>query len=81
MHFGPLSYRLAETKDAAATALEMGNSPAVPLRDYRELTTEAEGKDWFSVDALNLAWRVIKLGHSNNQDKESDSRKQRKTGA
>lgn len=31
-----LSYRQAQTKDAAATALEMGNSPTVLLRDYRE---------------------------------------------
>ena len=45
-----LSYRLAESKDAAATALEMGNSPAVLLRDYRELTTDAEAKDWFGVN-------------------------------
>lgn len=45
-----LSYRLAETKDAAATALEMGNSPTVLLRDYRELTTAEEAKRWFKVD-------------------------------
>lgn len=45
-----LSYRLAETKDAAATALEMGNSPTVLLRDYRELTTEKEAQLWFDID-------------------------------
>jgi integrase len=44
-----LSYRLAMTKDAAATALEMGNSPIVLMRDYRELTTASVAKDWFSV--------------------------------
>jgi integrase len=44
-----LSYRLALTKDAAATALEMGNSPTILMRDYRELTTPAVAKDWFSV--------------------------------
>jgi hypothetical protein len=48
-----LSYRLAETKDAAATALEMGNSPTVLLRDYRELTTEREAQRWFEVDPSN----------------------------
>lgn len=48
-----LSYRLAETKDAAATALEMGNSPTVLLRDYRELTTEKEAQRWFEVDPSN----------------------------
>jgi integrase len=50
-----LSYRLAETKDAAATALEMGNSPTVLLRDYRELTTAEEAKSWFKVDPADPA--------------------------
>jgi integrase len=45
-----LSYRLAETKDAAATALEMGNSPTVLLRDYRELTTDRDAQLWFEID-------------------------------
>ena len=45
-----LSYRLAQTKDAAATALEMGNSATVLLRDYRELTTPAKAAEWFGVE-------------------------------
>jgi integrase len=44
-----LSYRLAQTKDASATALEMGNSPAVLMRDYRELTTSTQAADWFNI--------------------------------
>ena len=44
-----LSYRLAQTKDASATALEMGNSPAVLMRDYRELTTPVQAAEWFSI--------------------------------
>lgn len=56
-----LSYRLAETKDAAATALEMGNSPTVLLRDYRELTTESEAKEWFDVDPKNPEAKVLLL--------------------
>jgi hypothetical protein len=28
----------------------MGNSPTVLLRDYGELTTEAEAKEWFEVN-------------------------------
>ena len=44
-----LSYRLALTKDAAATAFEMGNSAAILMRDYRELTTPTEAELWFSV--------------------------------
>ena len=44
-----LSYRLALTKDAAATALEMGNSPSVLMRDYRELTTPTQAMEWFTL--------------------------------
>lgn len=44
-----LSYRLALTKDAAGTAFEMGNSPTILMRDYRELTTKADAEHWFSV--------------------------------
>ncbi len=48
-----LSYRLALTKDAAATAFEMGNSPAVLLRDYRELATFAQATEWFKWHPIN----------------------------
>ena len=44
-----LSYRLALTRDAAATAFEMGNSAAILMRDYRELTTPAVAEQWFAV--------------------------------
>ncbi len=44
-----LSYRLAISRDAAATAFEMGNSAAILMRDYRELTTPAEAGLWFST--------------------------------
>jgi integrase len=43
------SYRLAIQKDAAAVALEMGNSPRKLFENYRELVTEAEAKKWFAV--------------------------------
>jgi len=43
------SYRLAEIKDAARVALEMGNSPSMLFRNYRELVTEQQAKEWFSV--------------------------------
>lgn len=43
------SYRLADIKDAARVALEMGNSPSMLFRNYRELVTEQEAKGWFSV--------------------------------
>ncbi|MGI9114622.1 MAG: tyrosine-type recombinase/integrase [Chthoniobacterales bacterium] len=43
------SYRLADIKDAARVALEMGNSPAMLFRNYRELVTEKQAADWFAV--------------------------------
>lgn len=43
------SYRLAEIKDAARVALEMGNSPSMLFRNYRELVTEKQATEWFSV--------------------------------
>ncbi len=43
------SYRLMLTHDAARTALEAGNSPAMVFKHYRELVTEEEAKQWFAV--------------------------------
>jgi site-specific recombinase XerD len=41
------TYRLAETADAARTALELGNSPAVLFQHYAELATPDEATAWF----------------------------------
>ncbi|MDQ6859586.1 MAG: tyrosine-type recombinase/integrase [Verrucomicrobiota bacterium] len=43
------SYRLADIKNAARVALEMGNSPAMLFRNYRELVTEQQATVWFGV--------------------------------
>ena len=43
------SYRMAETKSAAQVALEAGNSPKMLFEHYRELVTEQEAKEWFSM--------------------------------
>lgn len=43
------SYRLAETQNAAQTALELGNSPSVLQSHYRELATPEEAASWFAV--------------------------------
>jgi integrase len=43
------TYRLAKTHDAARVALELGNSPGVLFRDYRELADEQDAKAWFSI--------------------------------
>lgn len=43
------SFRLAETQDAAKTALELGNSPSILLAHYRELATPDDARAWFGV--------------------------------
>jgi integrase len=43
------SYRMAVAKSAAQVALEAGNSPKMLFEHYRELVTEAEGKEWFGL--------------------------------
>lgn len=44
-----ITFRLATEKSAAAVALEAGNSPKMIFEHYRELRTEGEGREWFSV--------------------------------
>jgi len=43
------SYRLAQIQDAAKVALEMGNSPQMLFRHYRELVTPEAASDWFGI--------------------------------
>jgi integrase len=43
------SYRLAETQNAAQTALELGNSPTVLQSHYKELATPSDAAKWFGV--------------------------------
>ncbi len=43
------SYRLAATQSAAQVSLEMGNSPQVVFRHYRELVKPADAQAWFGV--------------------------------
>lgn len=43
------SHRLAVTKDAAAAALEAGNSEDVIHNRYKQLVTEQTGRAWFAV--------------------------------
>lgn len=44
-----ISYRIAEVKSAEQVALEAGNSPAIIFKHYRELATEDEARQWFSI--------------------------------
>ena len=44
-----ISYRVAQTRDIAAVALEAGNSPKMVFAHYRELCTEQEAQEWFAI--------------------------------
>lgn len=44
------SYRLAQCKNAAEVALEMGNSPRVIFQHYRELVTPADAGKWWAIE-------------------------------
>ena len=43
------TYRLAQCQDAAKVALEMGNTPAMIFRHYRELVTPRDAAAWWSI--------------------------------
>jgi integrase len=43
------SYRLAQIQDAAKVALEMGNSPQILFKHYRELVTPDMAERWFGI--------------------------------
>lgn len=44
-----VSYRLADTNDAAKTAFESGHSQTILFRNYRELVRPEEAKAYFSI--------------------------------
>jgi hypothetical protein len=56
-----ITYRLAQIKDVAATALEAGNSPTMIFRHYRELATEEEAAEWFSILPANTLRNVVRM--------------------
>jgi integrase len=49
------TYRLARINDAARVALEMGNSPQMLFRNYRELADEQDAAAWFSIAPASAA--------------------------
>jgi len=54
------SYRLAATQNAAQTSMEMGNSPQMVFRHYRELVKPKTAAQWWSI-APAAAENVIAL--------------------
>lgn len=55
------SYRLAETKDMAALALEMGNSPAMIFKHYLDLKHGDEAIEWFKIRSKLLPANVVQM--------------------
>ena len=43
------SYRLAQCQDAAKVALEMGNTPTMIFRHYRELVMPQDAAAWWNT--------------------------------
>jgi integrase len=49
------SYRLAQCQDAAKTALEAGNSPAMVFKHYNKLVSPAQAAQWFAIAPTQAA--------------------------
>lgn len=47
------SYRLAQCKNAAEVAFEMGNSSRVVFQHYREIVTPAEAAKWWLIEPVS----------------------------
>jgi integrase len=54
------TYRLAQINDAARIAIEMGNSPQMLFRNYRELADEHDATVWFRIAPV-LAANVVPM--------------------
>lgn len=55
------SYRLATLKNVAELALEMGNSPQMIFKHYRELVTHKDAAAWWSISPKQ-AENVVPMG-------------------
>ena len=44
-----ISYRLAQVQNAHQVAIEAGNSENIIFKNYREIVTQEEAKQWFSI--------------------------------
>jgi len=56
-----ISYRVAESKNMAATSLEAGNSPRVIQSNYLELVTEKEAKEWFGIVPAKSPQNIVEM--------------------
>ena len=56
-----ISYRMAIVKDANQVAQEAGNSPDIIFRNYLELVTQTQARNWFSIEP-KAQENVISIG-------------------
>lgn len=57
------SYRLAQCKSAAEVSLEMGNSPQMIFRHYRELVTSADSQNWWAIAPMQPG-KIVSIASS-----------------
>ena len=55
MRHSAASYQLAQSQDAARTALNLGHSPDVLFRHYREVVTTEEAQRFFGITPSPVA--------------------------
>jgi hypothetical protein len=62
-----ISYRLADTQNAAQVALEGGKSPQIVFKHYRELVKPEAAKAWFAIAPQEPA-NVVPLTATQNEE-------------
>jgi integrase len=65
------TYRLALCKDAARVAIEMGNSPQMLFRNYRELADEQDAAAWFSIAPI-APTNVVRMNRARGSSAAAD---------
>jgi hypothetical protein len=58
-----ISYRMAMVKDANQMDLGEGSSPYIIFRNYLELVTQTQARNWFSIEP-KVQENVISIGSS-----------------
>jgi integrase len=57
------TYRMAGLQNEAQVAHEMGNSPRMVFKSYRELATPAEAERWFGIMPMQQNKSIIQLSN------------------
>lgn len=55
------SYQLAQLKDAAALALQMGNSPAMIFKHYREIVKPKEAAKYWNITPASVGDNIVTM--------------------